>query len=198
MWRSFLLVLAPLVVAVRHGHQSKEAGQLTHRRWNVVGLESSRLETPRAEKSKNAMKAAESVFLFPSNVYNFSNPVLGCRQVTVIFWAQCCFYPIFGAGVPASRFGFAGKVELPTYDSSDQSWHDEDEDYDYLKFETVWNYKGQDKNFSSWLAAATLSLQIPERFHMNQTADGWSASLREKSFSWFRLEVRSTMQTTQN
>ena len=61
MWRLFFIVLAPLVLAVRDGHQNKEAGQLTHGGWKIVGVvESSRLETPLA--SKNVMRAAASVF----------------------------------------------------------------------------------------------------------------------------------------
>ena len=47
------------------------------------------------------------------------NPVLGRRELTIIF--EHNVVSIFGAGVPASRFGFSGKVELQTYDSSDQS-----------------------------------------------------------------------------
>ena len=63
MWRLFFIVLAPLVLAVRDGHQNKEAGQLTHGGWKIVGVvESSRLETPLA--SKNVMRAAASVFFF--------------------------------------------------------------------------------------------------------------------------------------
>ena len=56
--------------------------------------------------------------MFPK-VYMSMTPVLGRRELTILFAHNVG--SIFGAGVPASRFGFSGKVELQTYDSSDQS-----------------------------------------------------------------------------
>ena len=69
MWRSFFIVLAPLVLALRDGHQNKEAGQLTHGGWKIVGVvERSRLETSCIEKRHESSGISLFFGFFP-NVY---------------------------------------------------------------------------------------------------------------------------------